>query len=778
MQKLTRGPMTGDPMLRPANREPFSRRLLREYEQFLCILLLAGTILLSACGGGPSNSQQQNAKLSGNWQFILTNTSDLTVKSGLQGGFLLQNNGSLSGEVAYSNVLQGSQEPCNSGSAPITGTINGQTISLTAVAGTQTFALTGTLSSDGSTILGMYTATPGPVVAGTTIPCGAGTAVGTTLPWTASSVPPLTGSITGSFHSTIGTNIGNEDFPVTGSLTQGENIGASNATVTGTLSFIDPTTLASDYPCIETASLNGQISGNNVILQIIAVNGANIGQIGGTPGSGVSPVTFHSVSPNGSVLDSPVTPGYAISSPACPGSGIASPGDAGNLCLALGSTTACQQPVTLSPASLTFPPQLLGAAATTQTVTLTNSDPSGGALNGLTLQFELFTDQNFAPYSDFNQLPNFTASDNCVTGGEILPPNGTGSAFSLAAGQSCSITASFLPQQSCNWLAPPSLCPSPLSARLIVNSPASADNDKLFSVLITGIGLSLIQPSTPELDFGPEAVGEASLSQLLTFTNSSANPVQILGSAPCLNPPGMATFTFPNDPLTYGSPVSGLQVVVNGNNFPNQITPLLPADTTLTYNCDLDPTSKQPNFQISSDTCTGTTLSSQAGCSLEVTYVPQPATNISSGLDFFLELNTVQCWPPATPPSDCEIDSGRFPVELKANPPSPLRMLPSAGLNFGNVSVGKSSVAQTITLLDDPSVPNAPTVNFIGKVLVSGNYSETDDCPFSLAPGSSCTLTVIFKPSAVGFSPGTLTINYSPEPNGSGQIVYLRGTGQ
>jgi len=71
-------------------------------------------------------------------------------------------------------------------------------------------------------------------------------------------------------------------------------------------------------------------------------------------------------------------------------------------------------------------------------------------------------------------------------------------------------------------------------------------------------------------------------------------------------------------------------------------------------------------------------------------------------------------------------------------------------------------------------------VNFIGKVVVSGNYSEADDCPFSLTPGSSCTLTVTFKPKAAGYSPGTLAINYATNSNGElqTQAVYLRGTGQ
>jgi len=59
-----------------------------------------------------------------------------------------------------------------------------------------------------------------------------------------------------------------------------------------------------------------------------------------------------------------------------------------------------------------------------------------------------------------------------------------------------------------------------------------------------------------------------------------------------------------------------------------------------------------------------------------------------------------------------------------------------------------------------------------------GNYSESDDCPASLAPGSSCTLSVAFKPGTAGFIPGTLTINYTPEPTSVPQLVRLRGTGQ
>lgn len=782
--------VSGKQTLTRLNREPRLPRSGQGHAWVLLFLLLVGTIFLSACGGGSSapGGAQTSMTLSGNWQFSVAPPGDGSFLGGLQGGFLVESGGSVSGAAVYSVLLNQLAFPCNSGSASITGTSSGQTVTLTAVAGTQTFNFTGTMSSDGSTMSGTYSSTAGTAPDGS--PCGTAQ---TGLQWTATSVPPLTGSIQGFFHSTENSNspLANQDFPVTGSLTQGANIGASNATVTGTLSFLNPATNLSYYPCFTIASVNGQISGNSVILQLIDVNGATVGQIGEPAGSfastGVNPVTFDSV--HGGYVLHGVQPSYLVASSSCTGNlgSTVTAGDFGNICLALGPATACTQPITLSPASLVFPPQLLGSTATTQAVTLTNS--SSSTLDNLTLTFTSNTDSLFNGQSDFNGLPSYTETDTCGLGGI---PSG-GQPFSLNAGQACAITISFSPQQSCPWLpfsaapptpdvtgASPEWCPFPLTARINVVSPASADNDKTFTIPVTGIGLSALAPSRPELDFGSEqqpdlsgAGGQASLPQTLSFTNNSASPVQILGSAPCINQSPNGHNTLPS-PRLVNSPVAGLQVV---SNDVYQILPdLFATPASITYRCDSDGQTSLANFQISSDTCTGTTLLPQASCSLQVFFAPQPTTNIGNGLDYFLELNTVQCFGAVT--SGCELDSGRFPVELRANAPSPLRMSPGAGLDFGNQTVGKASAPLTITLLNDPGVRTPQSITFVGKITAQGNYSEADDCPVTLTPGSSCTLTVTFKPGVVGFLPGTLTINYSPEPNNFPQFVYLRGTGQ
>jgi hypothetical protein len=378
----------------------------------------------------------------------------------------------------------------------------------------------------------------------------------------------------------------------------------------------------------------------------------------------------------------------------------------------------------------------------------------------------------FGACSDFDGISNFTESDSCgapqsKTCGTAVGP------FSLASQQSCSITISFSPQESCPWLpfaqsgttsqlgAPPALCPFPLSAKLSITSPKNADGDtdSVFAVPVTGIGLSALVPSTPELDFGAEAVSESSVPQVLSFTNRSASSIQVL---PALSPPctTAGVLTLPR-PLTFG--------VINGFQVDTAI--ITPNGSTINYSCDSDLISQLPNFQISADACTGKLLAPKESCSLQIAFTPQPGTALNPPLDYFLELNTLQC--SSTTTSDCEIDSGRFPVELTANAPSSLRMTPGSGLDFGNQPMGQINGPLTITLFNDPKDPQAGPINFTGN-LVRGDYAEIDDCGASLAPGASCTLTVTFQPKILGFDPGTITITYTV---GQTQTVHLRGFG-
>jgi hypothetical protein len=480
----------------------------------------------------------------------------------------------------------------------------------------------------------------------------------------------------------------------------------------------------------------------------------------------VASVVFDSTS-NGYVLhtlpgSASQTLAYVVNTSVCPGGGtVSTPGDTGYICLALNSSGACKEPITLSPAFLTFPAQALGSSAT-QTITLTNNSADASKLS---VSFANLSGNLFEGQSDFTGLPSYVVdSSNCST-----PP---------APGASCSIQVTFNPQESCPWLpfaqpgnpavsidgAAPEWCPLAQQATVTV-SGASLDPEASFTVIASGLGASAIQASVPELDFSAEdaSSGEQSPPQTVTFANTGANSVLILPhSTTCQSP-------LPRPPT---GAVSGLQVVGRPPGVTQDILPddATPGSATITYQCDKDAVSGLPNFQFvpGTDTCSGISLNTGASCSLQVVYAPQKNANLGNGLDYFLQLNTVG-----------EVDSGRFVVELRSNPPSPLRMAPGAGLDFGVQPVGQTSDPLTITLSNDGSLSNPQTVTFVGKIQGSGAFSESDDCQATLEPGSNCTLTVVFKPSVAGFAPGGLTINYSLA--GTLQVpqrIYLRGMGQ
>jgi hypothetical protein len=106
--------------------------------------------------------------------------------------------------------------------------------------------------------------------------------------FTASLVPPLNGSFTGTLANSLYmaelTGVAPPaPIAVSGSFTQSANAGASNASISGTITAIG-------YPCFSTASVTGTISGQNVYLDVFDYNGQQIGTIGlpgivGTPGT-------------------------------------------------------------------------------------------------------------------------------------------------------------------------------------------------------------------------------------------------------------------------------------------------------------------------------------------------------------------------------------------------------------------------------------------------------------------------------------------------------------
>jgi hypothetical protein len=92
-----------------------------------------------------------------------------------------------------------------------------------------------------------------------------------------------------------------------------------------------------------------------------------------------------------------------------------------------------------------------------------------------------------------------------------------------------------------------------------------------------------------------------------------------------------------------------------------------------------------------------------------------------------------------------------------------------ASLNFGGVAVGGSST-QSATLINDGAAPVA-----VSGISVSspGTYTQTNDCPTSLAVQQTCTVHVTFSP------PDVFTYNASASAaNGAGNPATLSLSGQ
>jgi len=509
------------------NRRPLSPQARGVYVKSLLFLLLAAALTLTACGSSSSGVTPVPLTLSGNWQFRMQqqtdgNPGDPAFQGGLQGGFMSQSTGTTSGTTsstatgtaAYSVTSSASTTgPCNAGSATVTGSITGQNVTLTAVAGTETFTLAGTLSLDSTSMGGTYTSVAGPLPNGSTCGYSESSSIGPLPQWYATLVPPLTGPIQGSFHSSdvAVPRLYEQDFLVSGGLSQGASTGAS-APVTGNLSFVNPVTTLSDYPCFTSAAaVTGTISGSSVVLQIVGTDGSILGKIG-DPAAGLSPVTLGSA--QGGYILQGAAPSYSVGTgtaagtpcPGDPGS-TKTAGDYGNICLALGSSNACQQPITLTPSALTFASQAVSSSPATQSITLTNTTSS--ALGGLILRLA---------ETDQSGTVSFTETDNCGPNGT---PAGTNNPFSLGGPgnpPSCIVTIDFSPQLACTG------APDCLTATLSVNS---SSNDTIYTLPIVGTGTSPAA-STHPLDFNMEMVSEARLLQLLAFTNQ--HPAQSLRS--------------------------------------------------------------------------------------------------------------------------------------------------------------------------------------------------------------------------------------------------------
>ncbi len=154
------------------------------------------------------------------------------------------------------------------------------------------------------------------------------------------------------------------------------------------------------------------------------------------------------------------------------------------------------------------------------------------------------------------------------------------------------------------------------------------------------------------------------------------------------------------------------------------------------------------DFGYVSPNCT--LLDSSDGIGILSGYSATAGFDLANGLGSLNVANVVNAWPAATTPS---------------------ATLSVTQLTFPTTVVGSSSATQSVTLKNGGT--GALTISSIS---VPASFTETNTCGTSLAAGSSCAITVTFKPQAAGAIKGSLVV--TDNATGSPQSVALSGTGQ
>jgi trimeric autotransporter adhesin len=103
---------------------------------------------------------------------------------------------------------------------------------------------------------------------------------------------------------------------------------------------------------------------------------------------------------------------------------------------------------------------------------------------------------------------------------------------------------------------------------------------------------------------------------------------------------------------------------------------------------------------------------------------------------------------------------------------APSTDLSPSTITFSSAAVGTATSPQVVTVTNSGNADMS-----VSSIAISGtdagDFSQTNNCGASLAAGTSCSISVTFKPAATGTS--TAAINLSDDASGSPQTVALSG---
>ena len=158
------------------------------------------------------------------------------------------------------------------------------------------------------------------------------------------------------------------------------------------------------------------------------------------------------------------------------------------------------------------------------------------------------------------------------------------------------------------------------------------------------------------------------------------------------------------------------------------------------------------DYTISGNTC-GTSLAAGTSCAITVTFSPSTTGNRPAVLTL----------------SDSAQNSPQNVALSGSGSTSSITLTP-ASLAYAAQLINTNSASQPATLTN-----TGTTSITISSISTSGPYSQTSNCPSTLAAGAACTINVVFTPTKAGTQTGALSVADNG-PN-SPQTVALSGVG-
>ncbi len=224
--------------------------------------------------------------------------------------------------------------------------------------------------------------------------------------------------------------------------------------------------------------------------------------------------------------------------------------------------------------------------------------------------------------------------------------------------------------------------------------------------------------------------------------NSGITPTQCNGTSPA--------------PVYPPYPPTGVTASPSALNFGSAATGSTSAPQTVTVS---NPTGSAA--AVSSITTTGdfaqsnncgSSIAANGSCTVSVTFAPTATGNRTGNLTVSAGgvTNTVS-------------------LSGTGTAPGPILNGAPASLSFPGTVVGSTAATQVVTVTDSGTSSAS-----ISNVSVGGDFSQTNNCG-TVAVGSSCAVTVSFKPTAAGARTGTLTV--TSNANNSPLTVALTGNG-